>query len=423
MRFAAITILVTLTMVATANDEPQTGSDSFIAASVSAVAKVKSSKTDETEKAGTAIAQPENATPVNPITPPVANKRYKSGDMTLTSVVPKPVRTPPRKSGKATEVRSEKESTPVVAAKVLPTSNSDAANAPVTKKNLDDEALAEELDSFCQRIDVKLSSVSHAECLSIGLLYDGASSNKATPLLFKDFGAVDDESAARVLLIGGVHGDEYSSVSIVFKWLAMLEEDLGEHFKWRIIPVLNPDGLLRPPRMSQRMNANGVDLNRNFPTPNWEDEAHAYWVKNALKNKRRYPGPAPLSEPETAWLVEQIESFQPHAVVSVHAPHGVVDFDGPRVPPRQLGPLELRLLGTYPGSMGRYIGIHKGIPLLTLELESAFGMPAQDEVYDIWYDMIGWLHEKIALPLKLAEDKARTPPTDLIRIQSKSDEG
>jgi len=285
-----------------------------------------------------------------------------------------------------------------------------------------EDRLLDELESFCGRVDAKLSSVNSHECMSIGLLDGGADSNNSTPLLFKDFAPSDTAPVARVLLVGGIHGDEYSSVSILFKWLAMLEEDLGERFHWRVIPVLNPDGLLRPPRMSQRMNANGVDLNRNFPTPNWQEEAHEYWEKRTWKNKRRYPGPEALSEPETAWLVEQIESFQPHAVVSVHAPHGVVDFDGPRVPPRQLGPLELRLLGTYPGSMGRYIGIHKGIPLLTLELESAFGMPRRDEVYAIWYDMLGWLHEKIALPLKLAEEsKLRAPVNELLRVGSDSD--
>ena len=201
-------------------------------------------------------------------------------------------------------------------------------------------------------------------------------------------------------------------------------EDLGEKFHWRVVPVLNPDGLLRPPRMSSRMNANGVDLNRNFPTPDWDPEAHEYWINRTRRNERRYPGPAALSEPESAWLVQQLETFKPHAVISVHAPHGVVDFDGPRIPPRQLGPLELRLLGTYPGSMGRYIGVHKGIPLLTVELESAFGMPQRDQIYDIWYDMLGWLHEKIARPMQLAEQqRALEAPSELLRVEAGPDNG
>lgn len=278
------------------------------------------------------------------------------------------------------------------------------------------------LAAFCSLIDTKLTSIAYDECIGIGLVDSGALSNDETPLYYRDFVPATGEPVARVLLIGGIHGDEYSSVSVVFKWLGILQQDLGENFHWRIVPVANPDGLLRPPRMSQRMNSNGVDLNRNFPTPNWDTEAHDYWIKNARRNKRRYPGPAALSEPESAWLAEQIEGFQPHAVISVHAPHGVVDFDGPRLPPRQLGPLELRLLGTYPGSMGRYIGVHKGIPILTVELESAFGMPRRTELLDIWYDMIGWLHEKIARPMQLAKEEVpEVPATELMRVSPDSD--
>ncbi|NND59911.1 MAG: hypothetical protein HKN49_06535 [Gammaproteobacteria bacterium] len=307
-----------------------------------------------------------------------------------------------------------------------PAEDSEVA-ASVVVKVVDEERqqLLSRLESFCKRIDQKLSSVSQDECMRIGLLDSGARSNNKTPLLFRDFLPAEGEPSARVLVVGGIHGDEYSSVSIIFKWLEMLgDERLGERFHWRVVPVLNPDGLLRPPRMSQRMNANGVDLNRNFPSPDWEEEAHNYWVNRTRRNKRRYPGPAALSEPESAWLAEQIETFKPHAVISVHAPHGVVDFDGPRVPPRQLGPLELRLLGTYPGSMGRYIGVHKGIPLLTVELESAFGMPERDAIYGIWDDMLGWLHAKIARPMQLAEDqRALQPPTDVLRDRGDSDSG
>lgn len=288
---------------------------------------------------------------------------------------------------------------------------------PVPIADDDDSAGDGGLGSFCGRIDVKLSSIGYEECLGIGLIDSGAVSNDDTPLFYRDFVPAKGEPVARVLLIGGIHGDEYSSVSVVFKWLGILQQDLGENFHWRIVPVANPDGLLRPPRMSQRMNANGVDLNRNFPTPNWDAEAHDYWVNRTRRNKRRYPGPAALSEPESAWLAAQIDAFQPHAVISVHAPHGVVDFDGPRLPPRQLGPLELRLLGTYPGSMGRYIGIHKGIPILTVELESAFGMPRRGELLDIWYDMLGWLHEKIATPMQLAKEASlAAPPAQLMRV-------
>ncbi len=261
-----------------------------------------------------------------------------------------------------------------------------------------DQAAVEQL---CQRIDTKLSSVGLAECRRVNLRASGAVSNEGISIAYRDFSAAGAEPL-RVLLVGGIHGDEYSSVSVVFKWLNRLQGQAEQAYHWRVVPVLNPDGLLRPPGMSQRMNANGVDLNRNFPTPDWLSEAPRYWEQRTHRNPRRYPGPAPLSEPESAWLAEQIEHFRPDAVISVHAPHGIVDFDGPHTPPENLGPLELRLLGTYPGSMGRYIGVHKAIPLLTVELESAFRMPSEGELVEIWDDMLVWIERKL-VPIEDAD--------------------
>lgn len=263
-----------------------------------------------------------------------------------------------------------------------------------------------EVGDFCRRVDVKLSSVGRRECLDYDLTHSGWYSNNDTPLLYRDFGPNESTPRARVLLVGGIHGDEYSSTTIVFKWLKHLERHNHGQFEWRVVPVLNPDGLLRPPRMSQRMNANGVDLNRNFPSPDWDTEAPRYWIERTRRNKRRYPGPAALSEPESRWLVEQLNSFKPDAVISVHAPHGIVDFDGPRVPPERLGPLDLRLLGTYPGSMGRYIGVHRGIPLLTVELASAFSMPSSNDMELIWDDTLEWIEEHVVLP-RLAEEERK----------------
>lgn len=249
--------------------------------------------------------------------------------------------------------------------------------------------------TLCAQIDEKLTSVSFEQCMGFGLQPSGAVSNRHKTIATRDFAPDTGRPGARVLLVGGIHGDEYSSVTAVFKWLERLEKNEGGGFHWRVVPLLNPDGLLMPPNQSQRMNANGVDLNRNFPTPNWQTEAVDYWVNRTRRNKRRYPGPEPLSEPESRWLANQIETYQPDAVISVHAPHGIVDFDGPRIPPDNLGPLELRLLGTYPGSMGRYIGVYKGIPLLTLELESALKLPEDEDMAGIWFDMVDWLVAKV----------------------------
>jgi hypothetical protein len=160
-----------------------------------------------------------------------------------------------------------------------------------------------------------------------------------------------------------------------------------------VVPVLNPDGLLKQPAL--RMNANGVDLNRNFPSPNWDVEAPAYWIRRTSRNPRRYPGPSSLSEPESRWLANEIRTFQPDVIVSVHAPLEVLDFDGPPEPPRRLGSLYLDPMGTYPGSLGRWAGLHLRIPVVTIELPNAGILPSEKERLAMWTDLVRWLKRRL----------------------------
>jgi hypothetical protein len=246
----------------------------------------------------------------------------------------------------------------------------------------------------CDRIGNKLASVSPQECLQRNLGLTEGLSVRGAPILMKEYPPLEARRPqARVLLFGGIHGDEYSSVTIVFKWMKTLDEHHSGLFHWRIIPLLNPDGLLQ--RHSQRTNANGVDLNRNFPMPDWELATQDYWVNRTSRDPRRYPGRAALSEPETKWLVDQIEAFAPDVIVAVHAPHGVVDYDGPKDGPYRLGRLYLNLLGTFPGSLGNYAGVQRGIPVVTVELPYAGIMPKPAEVADIWRDLVRWLSQNI----------------------------
>ncbi|MBF0455096.1 MAG: murein peptide amidase A [Magnetococcales bacterium] len=250
-------------------------------------------------------------------------------------------------------------------------------------------------EEMCHKIGAKLGSVDEQGCLAEQFSLTDGRSVEGLPILIKEFPPVEGRRPqARILLLGGIHGDEYSSISVVFKWLRILEKHHTGLFHWRIAPLVNPDGLLRDE--SQRMNANNVDLNRNFPTASthqeWLKESREYWVEKTHRDPRRYPGPAPLSEPESRWVAEEIERFKPHAVVSIHAPFGLLDFDGPpTTPPEKLGQLYLSLLGTYPGSLGRYAGSIRKVPIITIELKYAGIMPSQEEVNSIWKDLVRWL--------------------------------
>lgn len=246
----------------------------------------------------------------------------------------------------------------------------------------------------CDRLVGKLPNVTRAQCEGAALQPTGALSVRGFPLYMRDIGP--ETGKLRVLVIGAIHGDELSSASVAFHWMRLAAEEkvaMPQPVHWRFLPALNPDGMLvHPPR---RTNANGVDLNRNFPTPNWERDAATYWQKRTNKDPRRWPGPKPLSEPETRLLHEQMERFKPHLIVSIHAPYGVLDFDGPSAPPSRLGRLYLDQVGIFPGSLGNYGGVHKGVPVVTIELPNALRTPLDAEMRQMWLDLLRWTADKI----------------------------
>jgi protein MpaA len=114
-----------------------------------------------------------------------------------------------------------------------------------------------------------------------------------------------DAPRRRVLVIGGLHGNEPVTPPAV---RGLLHAAIAPDVEVWLVPVANPDGSAA----GMRCNANGVDLNRNFP---WE------W-------RPRDGGPAPLSEPETQALVALVEQLQPDLAIWVHQPLGYVSAIG-----------------------------------------------------------------------------------------------
>ena len=265
---------------------------------------------------------------------------------------------------------------------------------------------------WCKRLTPRLPGVSVATCQRSALQLSGAVSRNGFPILMRSIPASRPGRHAepvRVLLLGGIHGDELTAAAIVFQWMQLLHTPAAQAFHWHVTPVVNPDGLLAP-RKPQRVNANGVDLNRNFPTPGWEKDAKHYWMKTTGSDPRRFPGQSPLSEPESRWLNAEMERFKPHVIISVHAPFGVLDFDGPAKPPRRFGRLYYSRVGVYPGSLGNYGGMHKNVPVITIELPNALAMPPKDEVQRIWRDMLAWIDRSVPVgkvsPIQRTSNKA-----------------
>lgn len=163
------------------------------------------------------------------------------------------------------------------------------------------------------------------------------------------------ENSKKILVIGVFHGDEPQGKFLIEKYLEISKSRLF------FIPCLNPDGMY----VGVRTNSNGVDLNRNFPTENWE----------LTEKNEFFGGEAPASEIETKFMVEIIEKYKPELILTLHAPFKVVNYDGEakEISEKISGiinyPVEPSIGYPTPGSFGTYAGVERNIPTITLELD------------------------------------------------------
>ncbi|WP_315982707.1 M14 family zinc carboxypeptidase [Aliamphritea spongicola] len=149
-----------------------------------------------------------------------------------------------------------------------------------------------DVTDICTKIGNKLSSVSVKECLDLEFISPRFYSNNGELILEKHYPASPDtETPVKILFIGGIHGDEYSSISVTFKWLKTLDENHSGAYDWHFLPLANPDGLLQ--KRATRVNANKVDLNRNFipakaavdPIQHWQTYAKNVPVTSRATNR------------------------------------------------------------------------------------------------------------------------------------------
>jgi hypothetical protein len=164
----------------------------------------------------------------------------------------------------------------------------------------------------------------------------------------------------RVLWVGGIHGNEREgrvATAELPRELLMTPGAL-EQVTLTILEDVNPDGTGR----NTRGNANGVDLNRNYPAGNFKPS--------------RLFGKEPLDQPEARALHDLILDEQPHLVIVAHSWHDdhFINFDGPaaHLAERfsQLSGYRVKPsddIAPTPGSLGSWVGRKKQIPILTLE--------------------------------------------------------
>ncbi len=168
--------------------------------------------------------------------------------------------------------------------------------------------------------------------------------------------------SVRVLLVGSIHGNETEALAAMDDLRRHLLVFAAESATVRLIRDVNPDGT----RLGRRTNARGVDLNRNWP------------ARNFAPSPSR--GLEPGSEIETRLLLAELREFGPHVTLVCHSmPRGpFVNFDGPAASlaaafaaAAAASDARWRVEPTMgyatPGSLGSFVGVDRGEPILTIE--------------------------------------------------------
>ncbi len=173
----------------------------------------------------------------------------------------------------------------------------------------------------------------------------------------------------RILIIAGIHGEEPDTTVALSRAYRSIAEKGISPFVGTIL-CANPDGIIA----GTRGNANGVDLNRNFPTQNWQSEpTTCRWFMEDPKEDERSleTGSAQASEPETRALIELFIEVKPQLIIALHGPLACIDDPlsssaGKWIAEKTGLPLVSEIGYPTPGSMGTWAG-EKQIPLITWE--------------------------------------------------------
>ncbi len=170
------------------------------------------------------------------------------------------------------------------------------------------------------------------------------------------------DKGPKVLVIGGVHGDEIEGIVATNGLLQAFSQSFPFKLDLTLVPILNLDGALR----SERRNARRVDLNRNLPTQDWTSVA---------AQERYNPGPNANSEPENQALVQFIHKEKPTFVISMHSWLPMLNVNGDcaavsQAIAKRTGYQITDDIGyPTPGSLGTYCGLERQIPTITYEIE------------------------------------------------------
>ena len=193
---------------------------------------------------------------------------------------------------------------------------------------------------------------------------------KGRPIVAHYFG----NGPETILFTGGIHGSERSGQQTM--------QALVDHFMANgntipanrnlvIVPNTNPDGIAA----GSRNNANNVNVDRNFPSSNWQAD-----IDTATGRIINGGGTAPGSEPEAKALINLTRQLRPRLSVSFHARGSLVGAN-------QVG-ISVNAGNIYASTVG--YGTMYG------NAEEVMGYPITGEYED-------WMGEELGIPAILIE--------------------
>lgn len=178
--------------------------------------------------------------------------------------------------------------------------------------------------------------------------------------LYKFLNNANNKTSKNVLVVGVIHGDEPIGEFLIEEFLKNKTRTIKNNLFY--IPRLNFS--------NERKNSSNVDINRNFPSKNWE---------LTKKEDNYFGGFEPNSEIETKFLVNLTNEIKFDAIITIHTPYKIINYDGVNNPitlplAKKISaflnyPIEADIGYATPGSMGTYFGVERNIPIITIECD------------------------------------------------------